>query len=452
MSPGRNRYCLSALLALLVLLLPLLLTACGANNAPTANARTTGPTDVTYWTADTTPVDIQAVNQIIAAFNKANPDIHVTAGIVPTQPGTIDLTALMTAVRGGTGPDVYLLDRFTDNQQAAIGLLQDLSRFGAQRLESDYLPFAWKEAQYQGHPYGLPLDTDSRALFYNKDLLRQAGVNPDALSPRHGPLTLDTFERIAFKLNKTDAQGRYVRVGFLPWEDQAFHTTWGLLFGATFVNDKTCQITPTEPAMVRAFRFMYDWSQRMNAPKAQTFSDTFYPVSLPPAQNPFFIGRVAMTLSGDFLLSNIQEYVPKLNYGITYIPLPEGQHTPFTWSGGFSLVMPKGARHPAAAWRFMRFMAGPQGQRIYTKVTTHLPTWRALLNDNSLFSGPHVFFKSILRYAQSRPPLPVGAQLSDAFDAAQQQIVLGAATPLQALHGVYNRVQPQLQAYCPLKK
>jgi len=62
----------------------------------------------------------------------------------------------------------------------------------------------------------------------------------------------------------------------------------------------------------------------------------------------------------------------------------------------------------------------------------HLPTWRALLNDNSLFSGPHVFFKSILRYAQSRPPLPVGAQLSDAFDAAQQQIVLGAATPVIA--------------------
>lgn len=452
MSSGRYQRRSSIIVALLALLLPLLLTACGATNALTASASAKGPTDVTYWTADTTPVDIQAVNEIIAAFNKANPAIHVTSGIVPTQPGTIDLSALMTAVRGGTGPDVYLLDRFTDNQQAAIGLLQDLSRFGARRLESDYLPFAWKEAQYQGHPYGLPLDTDARALFYNKDLLRQAGINPDTLDPRHGPLTFDTFERIAFKLNKTDAQGRYVRVGFLPWEDQAFHSTWGLLFGATFVNDTACQITPTEPAMVRAFRFMYDWSQRMNAQKAQTFSDTFYPVSMPPAQNPFFIGRVAMTLNGDFLLSNIQEYVPKLNYGITYIPLPAGQRTPFTWSGGFSLVMPKGARHPAAAWRFMRFMAGPQGQRIYTKVTTHMPTWQALLSDKSLFSGTHVFFKSLLRYSRSRPSLPVGAQLSDAFDAAQQQIVLGAATPPQALQGVYNRVQPQLQPYCPLKK
>ena len=58
----------------------------------------------------------------------------------------------------------------------------------------------------------------------------------------------------------------------------------------------------------------------------------------------------------------------------------------------------------------------------------------------------------MLSYAQSRAPLPVGAQLSDELDTAQQKVILNVATPEQALQEVYNRVQPQLQQYCPLKQ
>ncbi len=81
-----------------------------------------------------------------------------------------------------------------------------------------------------------------------------------------------------------------------------------------------------------------------------------------------------------------------------------------------------------------------------------MPTWATLLKDDSLFSDNHKFFKAMLSYAQSRVPLPIGAQLSDEFDTAQQKVVLNAATPGQALQEVYNRVQPQLQQYCPLKQ
>jgi len=453
MSIRRHSHRPSAALALLALLLPLLLTACDANglfSTGTAGGAT-GSTQVVYWSADTTPIDVQAVDDIIAAFNKSHPDIHVKGVVVPSNGGN-DLTALMTAARGGTGPDVYLLDRFTVNQQAAIGLLEDLQPFVSKEkadLSTQYLPFAWKETLFQGHPYALPLDTDARGLYYNKDLLRQAGINPAVLDPSRGPMTLDQLQRIAFRLNQTDAHGVYSRVGFLPFEDQAFHTTWGIDFGATFFDRAACQITPTEPAMVQAFAFMYDWAKDMNASKVQTYLGSYLPANAPPNQYPFYSGQLAMTLSGDWFISNIQEYAPKLNYGITYIPVVRG-HTPFTWSGGFSLVIPQGAAHPAAAYRFMRFMAGPEGQRIYTRVTTHMPTWKALLTDNSLFSGRHVFLKNMLRYARSRPSLPVGAQLSDEFDTAQQKVVLNVATPLQALQTVYKRVQPQLQQYCPV--
>lgn len=441
---NRSR-CLVTLLALFVLLLSLLLAACDTGSSH--------PNQVIFWSADTAPVDVKAFNQIVKAFNQANPNLYVTYVVVPSQAPS-DLTALMTSVRGGTGPDVYELDRFVVNQYAAIGLLQDLQPFidkDQRDLEKQYLPFAWRETLFQGHPYALPLDTDARALFYSKDLLQQAGIDLSVLDPSKGPILLDQLKTIAMKLNETDTHGRYTRVGFLPFNGQAFHTTWGIDFGAKFYDPRTCQITPTEPAMVRAFRMMYDWANDMDVQRVQTYMATYSPAYAPPSQNPFFTGHLAMTIDGDWLLSNIEEYVPKLNYGITYLPVVSG-HTPFTWSGGFSAVIPKGAGNPPGAYRFMRFLTGPQGQRIYTKVTARMPTWATLLKDNSLFSGNHKFFKAMLSSAQSRVPLPVGAQLSDELDTAQQKIVLNAATPEQALQEVYHRVQPQLQQYCPLKQ
>ena len=80
------------------------------------------------------------------------------------------------------------------------------------------MPYAWNEVAYEGHPYGLPLDTDARAIFYNKDMVRQAGIDPSLLDPSRGPMSLDQFKQIALKLNKKDAHGNYTQVGFVPWD------------------------------------------------------------------------------------------------------------------------------------------------------------------------------------------------------------------------------------------
>jgi ABC-type glycerol-3-phosphate transport system substrate-binding protein len=408
------------------------------------------PHEVIYWTADVGDISIKAENAIVAAFNKANPDVHVK--LVPL-PGGSDTTTLLTAVRGGTGPDVYYIDRFTVSQQAAIGLLQDLKPFIDKEgvdLGKNYLPFAWDETLYRNHPYALPLHTDARGLYYNKDVFRAAGIDPDIMDPSHGPITIDQLRDISFKINKLNSRGTFDRIGFVPWMDQASHTTWGIDFGAKFFDPKTCQVTPTEPAMERALQFQYDWATKLTREKVDTFFATYQPENAPPTQNPFYSGNLAMTLSGNWMIASLQEYAPKVDYGITYIPVEKAGDKPSTWSGGFALVMPTGAHNPTGAYRFMRFMTGEEGQRIYDKATTQLPTWASLLNESDLFPGKMQFFKQILPFSKSRVPLPVGSQLWDQFTDAQDKVVLHAATPEQALQTVYRRVQPELQQYCPL--
>ena len=73
--------------------------------------------EVTFWTGHGEP-DLSVLQSIVDSFNEENPDIRVELVQIP--PGDVtDVTRLMTAVRGGTGPDVYMLDRFIVAQRAA---------------------------------------------------------------------------------------------------------------------------------------------------------------------------------------------------------------------------------------------------------------------------------------------------------------------------------------------
>ncbi len=134
-----------------------------------------GATEVKFWTEHTPPAS-DTMATIVESFNQANPDICVKMTIVP---GTeTNIAKLLTSIRGGAAPDVYLADRFTVPQRASEGVLAELPEAGA--LKDQYLEFAWNETQYQGKTFALPFDTDARALYYNKDMIEAAGEIPQA--------------------------------------------------------------------------------------------------------------------------------------------------------------------------------------------------------------------------------------------------------------------------------
>ena len=81
-------------------------SALGANPSL---ARAQEASTVTFWTTHTEP-DLSALQMIVDGFNSENSDVQ--AELVQVIGDETDTTKLMTAVRGGTGPDVYMLDRF----------------------------------------------------------------------------------------------------------------------------------------------------------------------------------------------------------------------------------------------------------------------------------------------------------------------------------------------------
>jgi multiple sugar transport system substrate-binding protein len=80
-----------------------------------------------------------------------------------------------------------------------------------------------------------------------------------------------------------------------------------------------------------------------------------------------------------------------------------------------------------------------------------LPTIITLLDDADLFDERHLFFaEQLLPTAKNRPPLPVGARYWDELTSAWERIYLNEEEPATALAAVKERVQPDLQGFCPI--
>src|SRR5947209_19735849 len=210
----------------------------GPSAAPQAGCNA-GTTQVLFWTSHTPP-DTDSMKHMVDAFNKQSTTSCVKMVAVPGS--ETDIAKLTTAVRGGTGPDVYELDRFTVAERAAAGVLEDLTPYGAANMSGNYLDFAWKEALFKGKPYALPDDTDARVLYYNKDLLQAAGVTDlSALDMSKGAPTIDTIRGMANKVNKK-VNGKYTVVGFAPRLNQEWHYTWGFAYGGSFFDAASCKV------------------------------------------------------------------------------------------------------------------------------------------------------------------------------------------------------------------
>lgn len=434
--------------------LGLAVTAAAAAPRVLTAARAQGAKTVTFWTSHSDPTDLQALNTIVTDFNTANPDTQVELVQIPPQNTPTDVSKLITAVRGGEGPDAYLFDRFSVAQWAGEGLLEDLTPFleesGAGDLSESYLPFAWQEASFNGKPFGLPFDTDARAIYYNKGLIQAAGIDPAELDPANGPVTFDRIQEIALALNKMEGDN-YTQMGFVPWFDQGWHYGYGFAFGGEFFDEASCQVTPDNPGVVAGFQWVYDFAKAVNPTKAEAFIAAAKRPGAPPSEHPFVQGRLGMVVTGDWQISRMPQYAPDIDYGITYIPVPKQGDPSVTWAGGFAVVVPKNAKEPEGGFKFAQYMTGEAGQRVYTEVTKHLPTWQSLLQDPSLYDERHRFFsEQLLPTAKNRPPLPVGSLYWDELTAAWQKTYLNQEEPQPALEEAKNRVQPRLDRYCPI--
>jgi len=395
--------------------------------------------EIVFWHSMSNPVDKKSIEESVAKFNETHPNIKVKVVLVP---GTeTEVTKLMTAVAAGTGPDVYYLDRFTVAQRAHQGVLECLEDYLVQlgvdvkELKSKYFDFAIAEATYNGKLYALPWDTDVRVLYYNKKLFKKAGLDPDK-----PPVTIDELDEYAEKLTIIK-NGRIEQLGFVPWFQQGWHYTWGWAFGGKFYDEKMQKLCfADDPKIIASFKWQKKYADKYGMKNIGAFESAYTGANL----NPFLAGKLAMVVDGNWFLAQIRTFAPKdFEFGIAPIPYPVYGEAGSTWAGGWSLVIPKGAKHPKEAAEFILYMA-TEGQVKYAIDTYHLPTYKEAIPGLVKADPMQKYFAELLPKAHCRPVIPVGALLWDKLTEARDYILWGKKTVEQALRDAQEEVQEAL--------
>ncbi len=419
----------------IVLMLALALGAC-SNNGQSGEAKSEkdGVTTVTFW-HENTGVGEEAIKAVVDAFNKKHEDIKVKP--VYTAADESQNEKLLAAIAGGNPPDVSWFDRFKVGSWAEQGALTDLTEYAKQDgvTKDNYYPFAWNEANYQGKLYAMPVDTDARMLFYNKDAFKDAGLDPDK-----PPKTIAELEEAAEKLTIKEGS-RFKRIGFIPWYNQGWLYSWGWAFGGDFYNEEEGNVTLDDPKIVESLEWMTGFAKKYDVEDITGFTDS----SGSGAMDPFLTGQLAMHIGGNWSISGYLKYKPDLNYGVAPIPTPTGDN--FTsWSGGMAVVIPKGAKHPDEAWEFVKFFGSEEGQEIYNDIYKTLSVMDSV-NEKLGYKDDPIFseFVKILPKSHNRPVLPEGELLWNELANAVDNAIHGNGEPKELLKSTSDLVNAELE-------
>lgn len=147
-----------------------------SGTSPASTSARSAKVTLNYFTFSAAPDHLKDLQNIISAFEKKYPNIHIN---VQTASYSDYFTKLQTQIASGQAPDTFELNYENSVTYAASGKLLNLSRIAKKDKffkASVYYPRAYQVFQLKGTQYGLPETFSVVLLFYNKDLFRQAGV------------------------------------------------------------------------------------------------------------------------------------------------------------------------------------------------------------------------------------------------------------------------------------
>ena len=400
---------------------------------------------VTYW-EKWTGFEGQAIRDAVDRFNDTvgrEKGIYVQLFIQ----GDIE-EKVKIAAAGGAPPDLAGLYSFNvavyASQNALVPLDEMLAEAGIG--ERDFIPSYWRLCRHDGRTWCLPTAPATLALFWNKRLFREAGLDPD-----RPPRTLEELTAIGHRLTAADPDtGRIERMGFLPSEPGWWSYAWGWWFGGRLWDGEDA-IAATEPENLEAFRWIEEqYVDRYGPKNLADFKGGLGKFA--SADNGFFTGKVAMELQGVWFPNFIDRYAPEgFEYGVAPIPPARGTGLEnVTIAEADVIGIPRGARHVEEAFEFVKFLASVEGMEILCKGQgkhSSLAKTSPGFLDPETHPNPHVELFYTLAFspnAKRTPALGLWREYQREMSVAFDNIWNGNEEPAAALKNVQTRMQRRL--------
>lgn len=335
------------------------------------------------------------------------------------------------AAGGNSGaPDVMRTEVAWVADFANLGYLAPLDGTPALDKTDDYLPQAVGSTKFKGKTYAAPQVIDTLGLFYNKKLLKDAGVEV--------PKTFDELAKAAKKIKaKTGATALYLRgddpYWFLPY-------LYGE--GGDMVNARDKVVEIDDGAGVRAFKTI---KGLVDSKAAVTDATDGQENQLKALKD----GAVAMAVDGPWDIEGARAgkaFKDKKNLGVA--PVPGGSTAQGSPQGGWNLSVYAGSKNLQASYAFVKYMSSAEVQQQTNEKLSLLPTRKSVYEVPAVKSNEMVqFFKPAVDGAVQRPWIAEGNSLFEPVKVQMNKVLTGAASPEQAAKATGDAYRKLLKDY-----
>lgn len=371
-------------------------------------------------------------NEIIDAFEEANPDITVN-------PTFVSYEALhdriVTSAPSGSY-DVVLIDVIWPSEFAETGILADITERIPENWDGEVLEGALATARYDDKYYGAPSGPSTKFFYYNEDMLEQVGASSADLDTWDG--VLDVAQKIK------DAGLAEYPIAWSWSQAEAIICDYAQLlgaFGGEFTDADGNLVINNEEGVATLEWMKQTIDDGLSNPASTTFLED--DVSKAMAQ-----GETAFGLNWDSTMRDLKDpEISVISDAAGVLPTPKGPsgNRPGV-NGSMAYGIPANSDNQDAAWSFIEYLTSEDTQEQYAAST--MPMWAASYDKPEVQElAPELVEISETAYSESilRPTVPNYASVSQIIQVELQNALIGNKTPQEALDDAVEQANARMQ-------
>ncbi len=373
----------------------------------------------------------EVVSELIPAFEKEHPGIHVEVQQIPW---TAAHEKLLTAYVGEATPDIAMLGNTWVPEFVALNALEPLDSMVAQSKSlrhDDFFPGIWKTNVVDGKTYGVPWYVDTRLVYYRSDILAKAGYN-------EMPKTWAEWRTAMKKIKSQMSANQYPML--MPTNEWPLPGGFALETGSPILKVGGRFGAFQEPKFRQAFEFYLSFFREGLAP----------PVSSSQISNlfqEFERGNIAMYISGPWYIGEFRNRLDKSVQGKWMTaPMPGIDGPGAGMAAGSSLSIFAGSEHKEEAWLLVEYLSRPEVQLQFYHLTGDLPPRKTAWQDTALANNVHArAFRDQLERVVPLPQVPEWEEIATTIFEHGERAIRGSATVDETLKSLDREVDAMLE-------
>jgi multiple sugar transport system substrate-binding protein len=317
-----------------------------------------------------------AAQYMVDLWNQNNPDKTIEITVIPDNQM---VTKLATGSAAGDVPDVLSFDLVYMPDFMNAGFLKDITAEMTADPNYQGIAQAYKDlGTWEGKIYGAGFTPDVSVLIWNKDLFRQAGLDPDK-----APTTLAEIHEDAKKIRALgdDIYGYYFS-GACPGCNIFVTSPMMVATGSVMLPVKPGDEALTGDGVKAVLTEMHAmWEEGLIPDSAQADTGANFLAT-------FETGKIGIQGTGGFAISALKNDKPDMDFGIGFLPgIEDGQVSAFV--GGDVIAIPTASKHPDIALEFIKWELTDEALLEALAKNNIIPS-RPALADNEYFTDPRV--------------------------------------------------------------